>query len=113
MKRAVMADAPCGLVFTPDDLVADQTAEPFILRGKPVFPAVSTEYAHLRKSEADAGFIAVCFATAHGGLFVNYTPEGARAAAAALLRLADRVESRAASQASAAIEAARREGGAA
>lgn len=95
----------------PEDNAA--CTHPIVIDGH-VFLPCSQSLAFTQETTRDDHSAVIAFAVPGGmGVYEAYTPEGARALARSLNAMADLVEEKIATQATAAIEAARKSGGAA
>lgn len=110
IPNVTMEEGPGFQRYSTDNDLTNTAPQPFSMGGKTMVPAQEAG------SGVHAGdgrkFIGVFLSADQFGLFVDFTPEGARNFAHSILRGADSVEAYFAAEASAGIEAARKSGGA-
>lgn len=97
---------------TEDDVVTDQKAQPCVVGGMLFIPADNLIVGETSDLQRGTCFVRLLIARGQAGLKQDYTPEGARDIANALNSAADAAEAHVAKLASAAIDSARKNGGA-
>ena len=102
-------------IATPPEGLVDISARAYVADGTIYLPACEVAAGTSTRSEDDAMLVQLEMAAAsmignRMGMFVRFTPEGARLIARRLLDNATRVEAHVAAQAEAAIEKARKAG---